>query len=120
MNIEYLQRKLVREEQQLISILDRLADEARPSSGADVLDFADRATVDQGIWGASEESTVVSRTLQQVHDALRRIALGTYGKCLVCRRQIERNRLEAVPWTPYCQHDQEKQEMQETAGARSA
>ena len=47
---------------------------------------------------------------EQVRYALQRLEEGTYGKCAVCGRQIERARLEAVPWTPYCLEDQEKQD----------
>ena len=45
---------------------------------------------------------MVSETLEQVRDALRRLQNGSYGKCTLCGRQIEHARLEAVPWTPYC------------------
>jgi len=40
--------------------------------------------------------------LQQVRAALRRIADGTFGTCIVDGGPIEEQRLEATPWTPYC------------------
>ena len=55
-----------------------------------------------------QEDTLASQTLTQVHDALRRIADGTYGKYATCGRQIDAARLEAIPWTSYCLEDQEK------------
>ena len=45
-----------------------------------------------------------------MHDALRRIEDGAYGKCAACGRQIEAARLEAITWAPYCLEDKEKQE----------
>jgi len=36
--------------------------------------------------------------------------VGTYGKCVVCGREIEAARLEAIPWASYCMKDQEEEE----------
>lgn len=41
-------------------------------------------------------------TLREIDDALHRIELGEYGVCTRCGRQIEKERLEAIPYTPYC------------------
>ena len=54
---------------------------------------------------ASEEFTEAEHNasvLQQVRDALGRVADGTFGTCIVDGGPIEEARLEAVPWTPYC------------------
>ncbi|WP_309073468.1 TraR/DksA C4-type zinc finger protein [Paenarthrobacter sp.] len=40
--------------------------------------------------------------LEQIDDALARIAAGTYGLCAVCGVVIPEGRLEARPWTPFC------------------
>ncbi len=34
--------------------------------------------------------------------ALQRIDRGTYGKCVACSREIDAERLKALPATPYC------------------
>jgi RNA polymerase-binding transcription factor DksA len=48
-----------------------------------------------------------SDILAQVRAALKRIADGTFGLCIVDGEAIEEKRLEAVPWTPYClKHEQ--------------
>ena len=48
-----------------------------------------------------------SAMLQQVREALGRVADGTFGRCIVDGGPIEERRLEAVPWTPYClKHEQ--------------
>jgi DnaK suppressor protein len=73
-----------------------------------VRDTTDGATADQGSGEALQEVTLESKTLEQVQDALRRVAEGTYGKCVICGRPIPPARLEAIPWTPYCIEDQEK------------
>jgi DnaK suppressor protein len=40
--------------------------------------------------------------LQQVNAALERMDQGTYGVCQRCGKQINRDRLEAFPYVPYC------------------
>jgi RNA polymerase-binding transcription factor DksA len=43
--------------------------------------------------------------LAQITAALQRIDLGTYGKCVLCGRDIGKQRLDALPYTPYCVDD---------------
>jgi DnaK suppressor protein len=40
--------------------------------------------------------------LQEVNQALQHLAQGHYGQCIVCQRDIESKRLDALPATPYC------------------
>lgn len=42
--------------------------------------------------------------LAQVNGALRRIEQGEYGSCVECGEPINENRLQTVPYTPYCIH----------------
>lgn len=41
-------------------------------------------------------------TLELIKDALDRVQLGTYGQCDECRQPIAKQRLQALPYTPYC------------------
>ena len=43
-----------------------------------------------------------SRLLRQILGALSRIERGSFGTCLHCDDEINRKRLAAVPWTPFC------------------
>jgi len=99
---------LEKKRRDLLSDLARLEGEARDSGEAEVRDTTDDATAQQGSSEALQEVTLESQTLEQVEDALKRVADGTYGKCVVCGRPIDPKRLEAIPWTPYCLEDQEK------------
>jgi DnaK suppressor protein len=100
---------VLREKQsELLADLARLKGEAREAGAAQVRDTTDGATADQGSGEALQEVTLESKTLEQVQDALQRVAEGTYGKCVICGRPIPPARLEAIPWTPYCIEDQEK------------
>lgn len=40
--------------------------------------------------------------LKEIHDALGRIDEGTYGKCAFCGKEINRERLEAIPYARLC------------------
>ena len=42
------------------------------------------------------------REIRQVEEALKRLALGTYGICVTCQEPIERQRLEAYPTARRC------------------
>jgi DnaK suppressor protein len=110
MNTERYKQRLLDKERELVGEMARLEDEARDSGEAEVRDSIDDATSSQGTSEALEEDALVSQTLIQVRDALKRIKDGTYGKCVACGRQMEAARLDAVPWAEYCLEDQEKQD----------
>jgi DnaK suppressor protein len=93
--------------QELLSDIARLKGEARDSGDDEVRDSTDDATAQQGSAEALEQVTLESQTLEEVEDALKRVADGTYGKCIVCGREIPEARLKAIPWTPYCLEHQE-------------
>jgi RNA polymerase-binding transcription factor DksA len=42
------------------------------------------------------------RQLEEIAAALERIRQGTYGRCQECRKEIPRERLDAIPYTRYC------------------
>ena len=48
--------------------------------------------------------------LQLVDEALDRIEGRRFGVCVVCEDEMDRKRLEAVPWAKHCLSCQEKQE----------
>lgn len=41
-------------------------------------------------------------TLELIHGALSRIQQGTFGNCQECDQPIAKQRLQALPYTPYC------------------
>jgi DnaK suppressor protein len=82
-----------------------LADMARTEAGARATAITE--TQNGAVAAESKESLLQETTSEwniftQVRDALQRIRLGTFGKCVDCGRQIEDRRLNAVPWTAYC------------------
>jgi DnaK suppressor protein len=84
-----------------------------------VEDPIDEATSDEAQSTAFEEGSNLSETLALVRAALQRLDRGEYGRCTVCGREISITRLQAVPWTPYCQEDQQKHDARAAAAKPS-
>jgi len=77
------------------------------ASGRDQLidtasDAGDASVGDESASEDFSEAELDATILQQVQAALRRIEVGTYGRCIVDGEPIDPKRLGAVPWTPYC------------------
>jgi DnaK suppressor protein len=70
-------------------------------------DPADSATASVAKDDLLGEAQRRSEILADIEAALRRIRDGVYGLCTVCGREIPTERLDAVPWTPFCIEDQE-------------
>jgi DnaK suppressor protein len=102
MNIEHYKQRLLDLEKTLSASIDRETDEGRREFIDSAHDVGDASVADEV---ASEDFTEAERNadqLKQVRDALGRIADGTFGACIVDGGPIEEQRLEALPWTPYC------------------
>ncbi len=102
--------KLLEKQQECQTAVAAFETEARVAGKPEVRDYTDAATVSEGVSEALEEGSIVSQTLEEVQDALRRVENGAYGKCIVCGRAIDPVRLEAVPWAARCIEDQEAQD----------
>jgi len=48
--------------------------------------------------------------LASVDNALKRIEVGTYGRCEECSQDIADERLDAIPYTPHCIKCAQRQE----------
>ena len=109
-------QRLLELERELVRRIGRDVEAVRESSDNQP-DAADQAVDDE----LSDEYLVLAQTdtevLAQVRAALARIDDGTYGGCVVDDQPIDRKRLEAVPWTPYCAKHQ--QEAEAASGLRT-
>lgn len=73
--------------------------EERPSFSSHMADAAtDTFDRDFALGMLSSEQDA----LYEINEALDRICQGTYGTCELTGRKIERERLEAIPWTRFC------------------
>ena len=102
MDIQHYKRRLLDLEKTLSARISRETDRGRGAFIDSAHDVGDASVADEV---ASEEFTEAEHNadvLQQVRDALGRVEDGTFGTCMVDGGPIEEQRLEAVPWTPYC------------------
>jgi DnaK suppressor protein len=107
MEMQHYKQRLLGLEKTLSARIGQEADHAGGEFIDSAHDVGDASVADEA---ASEEFTEAEHNaavLQQVRDALGRVADGTFGKCIVDGGPIEERRLEAEPWTPYClEHEQ--------------
>ena len=73
----------------------------------DLADKASNAYTKEFLYSLSNTDREV---LQKVDEALSRLDTGAFGQCLECGAEINRKRLEAVPWASHCIVCQEKRE----------
>lgn len=110
---ERLRADLAETEQTLASIRDRLTVPQLDSGGE--IGLTDQHPADAASETESRELDMAQQRMLEVRidrarQALARIEDGTYGKCVVCGQEIPRERLEAVPETPYCVRDAAREE----------
>jgi DnaK suppressor protein len=108
MNTAELEKRLREKERELLADMERTEAEARDSRIAEAEDRADDVVSSENKESLFQKTTSDWNVFNQVRDALQRIENGTYGKCADCGRQIEENRLDSLPWTPYCLDDQDQ------------
>ena len=116
MNTEHYKRQLLDLERDLVARLDRNVDTARDISDdqTDVGDLSQTDELKDEYFALAQSDSAI---LAQVRDALARIDAGTFGQCTVDGGEIEQQRLEAVPWTPFCLKHQH--ELEERLGLRT-
>ena len=81
--------------------------EADEEGAQDIADKASNSYTKEFLFSLSNNERDM---LQQVDEALNRIDDHRFGFCVVCEDEMDRKRLEAVPWAQRCISCQEKQE----------
>ena len=102
MNIQHYKRRLLDLEKTLSARISRETDRGRGAFIDSAHDVGDASVADEIASEEFAEAEHNADVLQQVRDALGRVEDGTFGTCMVDGGPIEEQRLEAVPWTPYC------------------
>lgn len=65
-------------------------------------DWEDLATEREGDEVLERMGTSAQAEIRMIEAALRRIAAGTYGECARCGVEITPERLDLLPYTPFC------------------
>jgi DnaK suppressor protein len=110
MNLKHVEQRLRVKEHELLSTLAGLESAARATGEPEVRDSIDDATSSQIASEALDEAAMLTQTLENVREALRRLGDGTYGQCVTCGKPIEAAHLKAIPWSIYCLDDERKQD----------
>ena len=101
-NYAAIKQTLIDKQQTLEQRLSRTQQHIKHKDGPPNPDFAEQATEGQNedvVYGLDEAARV---ELEQIKQALHRIANDEYGMCLECGSEIPYERLQAVPYTAYC------------------
>ena len=107
MNTQHYKQRLLDLDKALSGRIGQEADQGRAEFIDSAHDVGDASVADAAASEEFAEAEHNANVLQQVRDALGRVADGTFGRCIVDGGPIEERRLEAVPWTPYClKHEQ--------------
>ena len=110
MDVQVYRRRLLEIETRLSRDTARFRNDAVAQLADAPRDTADESVADLVESEAFAEADIDATTLHQVRDALQRIDDGTFSRCVVDGGPIEEQRLEAVPWTPYCaRHARERE-----------
>jgi DnaK suppressor protein len=102
MDVEIYRRRLLTLQASRSSRIRRDIGHGRAQVVDSPADAGDAAVTDEAESEDFTEAELDAEILQQIHEALRRIAEGSYGRCLVDGGPIEKERLDAVPWAAYC------------------
>jgi DnaK suppressor protein len=102
MTTERYKQRLLDMVRTLSARIGREADQGRGEFIESAHDAGDASVADEVSSEQFTEAEHDANVLQQVRYALGRIADGTFGACIVDGGPIEEQRLEALPWTPYC------------------
>lgn len=112
---ERFRRRLEEERGRAQAALDNLRrenagsmDDEVDESRLDNLAETASVTIDREIDYSLEENE--ERVLAAIDAALARIDAGTYGRCERCGKEIEEDRLEAIPWATLCIDDKRRDE----------
>lgn len=107
MDVAAYKVRLQAQERAIAMKIGRAMSNAREGVDEPVQDLADASVSDERTSEQITEAASSAVVLAQVRAALSRIEAGTFGLCVVDGEPIERKRIEAMPWTPYCLKHQE-------------
>jgi DnaK suppressor protein len=103
--IQRLKTRLeIRQQELRVSIEHQVKDARMVEPEPDAVDQANSGLEKESLLQHSKQE---QQLLRGVESALGRIRNGSFGQCVSCRNEIDRKRLEAVPWAPYCIQCQE-------------
>ncbi|MGO4568409.1 TraR/DksA family transcriptional regulator [Rhizobium sp. 2YAF20] len=99
MDVKATRTKLQDLKSELSRRLDAIDADLSVALEADSEERATQVENDEVLWGMQAEG---AQQIAAVDAALERLENGTYGRCAKCHENIRKDRLAAVPYTPFC------------------
>jgi len=114
-DVERLRQKLELQRHDAQQFLRRMEQEAESLDAEATQDSADRCVFSVSKESLFERSSQRRTVLRLIEAALKRIADGSFGRCVGCGNEVQDQRLQALPWTQFCLRCQG--ELEEKIGA---
>lgn len=114
-DVERLRQKLEFQRHETRQWLCRMDQEAQCLDAESTKDSADRCVISVSKESLFERSSQRRTVLRLIEAALKRISDGSFGMCVGCGKEIQDQRLQALPWTQFCLRCQG--ELEEKIGA---
>ncbi len=108
--IKLFKERLLKRKEEILLAYNRnkgYGKEADAESSQDIADKAASSYTKEFLFSLSSSEREM---LQDVDEALGRIDTRNFGVCVVCEEEMDKKRLDAVPWAKRCIDCQEKQE----------
>ena len=108
--LKLFREKLIARKQEILEAYNKnktYGKEADEEGAQDIADKASNSYTKEFLFSLSNSEREM---LQDVDEALVRIDNRSYGVCIVCEGEMDKKRLEAVPWAKRCIACQQKQE----------
>jgi len=102
--LKHIEEKLIEKKSVILNALekkelDKFTNRESNNITGDIVDKAN-SVYERQVYSKLGEKEI--ETLTKINEALKRIEEGVYGKCVVCRKDIEEKRLLAIPEAKKC------------------
>ncbi|MBC7362545.1 MAG: TraR/DksA family transcriptional regulator [Candidatus Aminicenantes bacterium] len=107
---EEFRKLLLEKKNSIIKKLSQFYNESKEIETDTALDLVDKAETSYtkefllGLTDSERDQLVM------IDQALERLEKDEFGLCQICHKEINKKRLQIIPWTPYCISCQEKKE----------
>ena len=108
--VRLFREKLLQKKQDILEIYSKNKTYGKEADGEATQDVADKAANSYTKEFLFSLSNAERDTLSLVDEALQRLGSKGFGICVSCEGEVEKKRLEAVPWAKHCLACQQKQE----------
>jgi DnaK suppressor protein len=108
--MDVYKKKLIASRNEIVRKLREFRNESKEVETDTAQDVADKAESSYTKEFLLSLSDADREQLFQIDAALKRIERKEFGSCQMCQKEINKKRMNALPWTPYCIECQEKSE----------